>query len=69
MAKTRKMLSDWRAPYIQSLTRLIETQSRRLSRLGRLITPYPYGKNIIATIHVLKRRLMLPERGSRARSS
>lgn len=28
MPKTRKMLSDWRAPYIQSLMRLIETQSK-----------------------------------------
>lgn len=28
MAKTRKMLSDWRAPYIQSLMKLIETQSK-----------------------------------------
>ena len=28
MAKPRKMLSDWRAPYIQSLMRLIETQSK-----------------------------------------
>lgn len=28
MAKTRRMLSDWRAPYIQSLMRLIETQSK-----------------------------------------
>lgn len=29
MAKPRKMLSDWRAPYIQSLMRLIETQSKK----------------------------------------
>lgn len=28
MPKTRKMLSDWRAPYIQSLMKLIETQSK-----------------------------------------
>lgn len=28
MAKTRKMLSDWEAPYIQSLMGLIETQSK-----------------------------------------
>lgn len=28
MKKTRKMLSDWKAPYIQSLMRLIETQSK-----------------------------------------
>lgn len=28
MSKTRKMLSDWKAPYIQSLMRLIETQSK-----------------------------------------
>ncbi|MDD3307419.1 MAG: hypothetical protein PHO29_10040 [Acetobacterium sp.] len=28
MPKTRKMLSDWQAPYIQSLMRLIETQSK-----------------------------------------
>lgn len=29
MPKTRKMLSDWDAPYIQSLVKLIETQSKR----------------------------------------
>lgn len=28
MLKTRKMLSDWNAPYIQSLVKLIETQSK-----------------------------------------
>lgn len=28
MQKARKMLSDWEAPYIQSLMRLIETQSK-----------------------------------------
>ncbi len=28
MAKARKMLSDWKAPYIQSLLILIETQSK-----------------------------------------
>lgn len=28
MAKPRKMLSDWKAPYIQSLMKLIETQSK-----------------------------------------
>lgn len=28
MPKTRKMLSDWRAPYIQSLMKLIEMQSK-----------------------------------------
>jgi len=28
MSKTRKMLSDWNAPYIQSLLKLIETQSK-----------------------------------------
>ncbi|HCF71116.1 MAG TPA: hypothetical protein DER33_05935 [Syntrophomonas sp.] len=28
MPKARKMLSDWNAPYIQSLVRLIETQSK-----------------------------------------
>lgn len=28
MIKTRKMLSDWDAPYIQSLVKLIETQSK-----------------------------------------
>lgn len=28
MAKHRKMLSDWEAPYIQSLVRLAETQSK-----------------------------------------
>jgi len=29
MPKTRKMLSNWEAPYIQSLMRLIETQSKK----------------------------------------
>ena len=28
MPKTRKMLCDWKAPYIQSLMKLIETQSK-----------------------------------------
>ena len=28
MAKTRKMISDWKAPYIRSLMKLIETQSK-----------------------------------------
>jgi hypothetical protein len=28
MSKYRKMLSDWEAPYIQSLVRVIETQSK-----------------------------------------
>lgn len=28
MPKTRKMLNDWKAPYIQSLMKLIETQSK-----------------------------------------
>ncbi|NLY32730.1 MAG: hypothetical protein GX065_08040 [Firmicutes bacterium] len=28
MARVRKMLSDWDAPYIQSLVKLIETQSK-----------------------------------------
>lgn len=28
MPKMKKMLSDWKAPYIQSLMRLIETQSK-----------------------------------------
>lgn len=28
MSKPRKMLSDWNAPYIQSLVKLIETQSK-----------------------------------------
>lgn len=28
MSKTRKMLSDWQAPYIQALMRQIETQSK-----------------------------------------
>jgi hypothetical protein len=28
MPKARKMLSDWEAPYIQSLMKLIETQSK-----------------------------------------
>lgn len=30
MSKARKMLSDWRAPYIQSLMKLIETQSKSM---------------------------------------
>lgn len=29
MSKARKMLSDWKAPYIQSLMKLIETQSKK----------------------------------------
>ena len=29
ISKTRKMLSDWNAPYIQSLMKLIESQSKR----------------------------------------
>lgn len=28
MLKTRKMLSDWNAPYIQALVKMIETQSK-----------------------------------------
>ena len=28
MPKPRKMLSDWDAPYIQELMRLVETQSK-----------------------------------------
>lgn len=28
MPKTKKMLSDWDAPYIQPLVKLIETQSK-----------------------------------------
>ena len=28
MAKVRKMITDWKAPYIQSLMKLIETQSK-----------------------------------------
>ncbi|MFZ5645380.1 MAG: hypothetical protein ACOY46_17555 [Bacillota bacterium] len=28
MPKARKMLSNWEAPYIQSLMKLIETQSK-----------------------------------------
>lgn len=28
MPKARKMLSDWNAPYIQALMKLIETQSK-----------------------------------------
>jgi hypothetical protein len=45
MAKARKMLSDWRAPYIQSLMRLIETQSKEtlanwaLDYCARVILP------------------------------
>lgn len=35
MPKPRKMLSNWEAPYIQSLMRLIETQSRQSLRIGR----------------------------------
>jgi hypothetical protein len=28
MMKARKMLNDWEAPYIQSLVKLVETQSK-----------------------------------------
>lgn len=38
MPKTRKMLSDWEAPYIQSLLKLIETQSK--STLVQWATDY-----------------------------
>ena len=30
MPKARKILSDWKAPYIQSLMKLIETQSKAM---------------------------------------
>lgn len=45
MPKARKMLSDWKAPYIQSLMRLIETQSKATLAMwavdysGRVILP------------------------------
>ncbi len=45
MPKTRKMLNDWRAPYIQSLMKLIETQSKAtlagwaVDYAGRVILP------------------------------
>lgn len=45
MPKTRKMLSDWDAPYIQPLVKLIETQSKATLALwatgyaGRVILP------------------------------
>ena len=38
MPKARKMLSDWEAPYIQSLMKLIETQSK--STLGNWAVNY-----------------------------
>lgn len=38
MAPARKMLSDWEAPYIQSLMKLIETQSK--STLARWAVDY-----------------------------
>ncbi len=34
MANPRKMLSNWDAPYIQSLIRLIETQVSKHWRIG-----------------------------------
>ena len=45
MPKARKMLSDWNAPYIQSLMRFIETQSKAtlanwaVEYSGRVILP------------------------------
>jgi len=45
MSKARKMLSDWNAPYIQSLMKLIETQSKAtlanwaVDYSGRVILP------------------------------
>ena len=45
MSKARKMLSDWKAPYIQSLMKLIETQSKATLAIwavdysGRVILP------------------------------
>jgi hypothetical protein len=38
MAKSRKMLNDWNAPYLQSLIHLIETQSK--STLARWAIDY-----------------------------
>ncbi len=43
MSKARKMLSDWNAPYIQSLMKLIETQSK--ATLG--IWAVDYSERII----------------------
>ncbi len=49
MPKARKMLSDWDAPYIQSLVKLIETQSKAtlaawvLDYAGRVLLPL-WGK-------------------------
>ena len=45
MPKTRKMLSNWNAPYIQSLVKLIETQSKATLAIwvvdysGRVLLP------------------------------
>ena len=41
MIKTRKMLSDWDAPYIQSLVKLIETQSK--ATLAQWVLDYSQG--------------------------
>lgn len=41
MPKARKMLSDWKAPYIQSLMKLIETQSK--STLANWAIDYAEG--------------------------
>ncbi|AHF07228.1 putative immunity protein [Desulfitobacterium metallireducens] len=41
MPKTRKMLSDWNAPYIQSLVKLIKTQSK--STLAHWAVDYAEG--------------------------
>lgn len=41
MPKARKMLSDWEAPYIQSLVKLIETQSK--STLANWAVDYAEG--------------------------
>lgn len=38
MPKARKMLSNWKAPYIQSLMKLIETQSK--STLAHWVVDY-----------------------------
>jgi len=46
MAKTRKILSDWDAPYIQSLVKLIETQSKRTLAIWAV----DYAENIILPV-------------------
>ena len=49
MPKARKMLSDWNTPYIQSLMKLIETQSKATLTIwavayNRLGTDAPWGQ-------------------------